>query len=99
MQVLNKQNMIRLQRTTCGDDCLGAARCVPSATIPAANQASTTPANSAMMEQGVVATGREKSGGEAREAKGGKEKIGDSSPTALFSMGQSRKPPPFQGER
>lgn len=72
MQILNKQNVIKLQRTTCGDDCLGAARYVPSATIPAANRASTTPANSTIVEQGVVATGRESQ--EERQERGNRRK-------------------------
>lgn len=45
---------------------------VPSATIPAANQVSTTPAILAIVEQGAVATGREKSG--ERQERGERKK-------------------------
>lgn len=62
MLAFSKKNMIQLQRTTVGDDCW-----VPSAIIPAANQASPALANSAVVEQRVVATRREKSGGKTRE--------------------------------
>jgi len=69
--------MIKLQRTVHGDCCLGAARCVPSATIPAANQA-------AQPQQTVQQWSKEQGlpGGKGRgrgktEATGGREKTAD----------------------
>lgn len=91
MQVLNKQNVINLLRTTCSDNCLPECtkHCTPPARAPTASWASTTPENSMMWSKGWGLLGWKSSGVCKRKKRENRRLV------SYFCKGGKKKPPLF----